>query len=92
MARGAACIGSTCGGIPELIPPDRLHRPGDAAALANIIRNIAGDITLLATASRADREKVREFDRETLENRRRRFYGLLRMQAKAGRQRRKADR
>lgn len=92
MARGAACIGSTCGGIPELIPPDRLHRPGDAAGLANIIRNIAGDITLLATASRADREKVREFDRETLENRRRRFYGLLRTQAKAGRQRRKADR
>jgi glycosyltransferase involved in cell wall biosynthesis len=84
MGRGVACIGSTCGGIPELIPRQRLHRPGDAEGLGSRIRELATDPTALAAASRADRETIRQFDRETLEARRRDFYGRLRKQAGRG--------
>src|SRR5262249_7245467 len=34
MARGVPCLGSRVGGVPELLPADRLVPPGDAAALA----------------------------------------------------------
>jgi glycosyltransferase involved in cell wall biosynthesis len=81
MGRGVACIGSTCGGIPELLPPERLHRPGDVEGLRSRIRQLATDPGALAAASRADRETARQFDRATLESRRRDFYGRLRAQA-----------
>ena len=43
MARGLPCIGSTVGGIPELVPPDVLVPPGDAEALAGKILGLLGD-------------------------------------------------
>ncbi len=57
LNRGCLAIGSTAGGIPELLPPDRMHRPGDAAGL------IAGIEALLsqpraAMAQEADRNAV----------------------------------
>lgn len=81
MSRGAACIGSTCGGIPELLPPERLHRPGDAAGLSRVIRRLATNADALADASRADRETARAFDPQVLNGRRSDFFGLLRAQA-----------
>jgi glycosyltransferase involved in cell wall biosynthesis len=45
MSRGCPALGSTAGGIPELLEPDCLHRPGDARALAQLI---------VRAASRAD--------------------------------------
>jgi glycosyltransferase involved in cell wall biosynthesis len=55
MSRGCACLGSTAGGIPELLPPDRLHAPGDTAALARLIGGMASDHALIAAASQQDR-------------------------------------
>lgn len=81
MSRGAACIGSTCGGIPELLPLDRLHRPGDEAGLAERIRRLAADPEAICAASRRDRETAREFNSETLRKRRHDFYALLRAPA-----------
>jgi glycosyltransferase involved in cell wall biosynthesis len=81
MSRGVACVGSTCGGIPEVLPPARLHRPGDAAGLAAIIRRLADDPAALAAASRADREAVRQFDAGTLQVRRSAFFARLRERA-----------
>ncbi len=40
MARSLPCIGSTVGGIPELLPPEDLVPPGDAASLAARIREV----------------------------------------------------
>jgi glycosyltransferase involved in cell wall biosynthesis len=34
MSRGLPALGSTCGGIPELLPIECLHRPGDDKTLA----------------------------------------------------------
>ena len=81
MSRGAACIGSTRGGTPELLPAERLHAPGDVAGLAELIRQLATNPAAVAEASRADREKARQFDPETLEQRRREFFARLKAQA-----------
>ncbi len=78
MSRGAACIGSTCGGIPELLPPERLHRPGDVAGLGRIIQRLATDPAAVEEASEADRDTARRYDLEELQERRRRFYSQLR--------------
>ena len=40
MARGLPCIGSTVGGIPELLPPEDMVPPGDVSALAEKIREV----------------------------------------------------
>jgi len=37
MNRACLTIGSTAGGIPELVPAERLHRPGDALGLGERI-------------------------------------------------------
>ncbi len=61
MSRGAACIGSTCGGIPELIPHERLHRPGDVAGLAQQIRELATNPGAVAQASEQDLKTAQAF-------------------------------
>ncbi len=43
MSRGLPSLGSTCGGIPELLPPACLHRPGDAEALAEQMTRLVND-------------------------------------------------
>lgn len=78
MSRGAACIGSTCGGIPELLPRNRVHRPGDVAALARHIRRLATNPSDLIAASREDLARAGQFDAEVLEERRTGFFLRLR--------------
>jgi len=78
MSRGCACIGSTCGGIPELLPPERLHGPGDAAGLEDRIRRLATDPAAIAAASRADLERSKQFEPEALGERRYEFFRQLR--------------
>lgn len=87
MSRGAACIGSTCGGLPELLPPDRTHAPGDVAGLAVRIRTLAEDPVALAAASRADLETARQYLPDVLKERQDRYLGRLREMAEAARNR-----
>ena len=81
MSRGAACIGSTCGGIPELLPPERLHEPGDVAGLAQRIRALANDPAALAEASRRDLETAADFQPDRLAAIRSQFLAELRAAA-----------
>ena len=84
MSRGAACIGSTCGGLPELLPPDRLHRPGDITGLANCIKRLVTDADGLARAAWRDLELSKEYLPETLNARRADFYSRLRDVVESG--------
>lgn len=84
MSRGAACLGSTSGGIPELLPPERMHRPGDSGRLAQLIQALAADPQAIAEASRADQETAGQFSAGKLAARRRQFYGRLHALASAG--------
>ena len=81
MSRGAACIGSTCGGIPELLPPERLHRPADVAALAERIRKLATEPAHLAEASARDLGCSSAFQSERLAAVRAEFLTELRRAA-----------
>ena len=81
MSRGAASIGSTRGGIPELLPSERLHVPGDIDRLADLIRQLVENPAAIAAVSRADRETAKQFDPRTLMQRRRQFYRRLKEEA-----------
>lgn len=81
LSRGAAGIGSTCGGIPELIPPERLHEPGDFGGLAHRIRDLATNPSALAEASARDLETSCAFQPERLAAVRSEFLAELRGRA-----------
>lgn len=81
MSRGAACIGSTCGGIPELIPHERLHEAGDVAGLAQLIRALATDPPALQAASAIDLETAAGFQPHRLAAIRAQFLDELRLRA-----------
>jgi glycosyltransferase involved in cell wall biosynthesis len=73
MARGLPCLGSSVGGIPELLPESAMVPPGDAAALAGLIRkSVSGKIRRLYAAQNLAAARAYE-DRE-LQGRRREFY------------------
>jgi glycosyltransferase involved in cell wall biosynthesis len=74
MARGLPCIGSTVGGVPELLAPDDLVPPGDVRALADKIREVRSDPARLARMSRRNLDKAREYRQESLRHRRDEFY------------------
>lgn len=78
MNRGAACMGSTTGGLPELLSPDRMHEPGDVDTLARQIAEMATDPARIAATSRTDLETVRDFFPDALEERRDLFFSRLR--------------
>lgn len=74
MARALPCIGSTAGGIPELLAADDLVTPGDVAALARKIREVSGNPERMAQMSSRNLTKAKEYHAEILSLRRRTFY------------------
>lgn len=85
MARGVPCIGSTVGGIPELLPEEDLVPPGDAAVLASRIRDVLADPARLVRMSARNLEVARRFREELLHERRIEFYEHLRSETVARR-------
>jgi glycosyltransferase involved in cell wall biosynthesis len=79
MARGLPCIGSTVGGIPELLPGSDLVPPDDARRLARTIRNAVTDHARMARMSARNLEKAREYAPERLARRRGHFYEHVRI-------------
>ncbi len=73
MSRACPAIGSTAGGIPELLPPARLHRPGDACGLARLIGLLAGDRSHMEMDARQNFERSRSFSPDRLNEKRRRW-------------------
>ncbi len=74
MARGLPCIGSTVGGIPELLEPAYLVPPNDAESLAEKMMRLGSHPSEMATASARNLEKAREYGEEILSKRRLAFY------------------
>ncbi|MBI3463693.1 MAG: glycosyltransferase [Planctomycetes bacterium] len=78
MARGMPCIGSTVGGIPELLPPEDLVPPGNAVALAAKIQQVFADTSRMAQMSARNLAVASEYRQEALWGRRVEFYHELR--------------
>jgi glycosyltransferase involved in cell wall biosynthesis len=78
MARGLPCIGSSVGGIPELLAAEDLVPPGDSTALAHLILEVATNPERLSVMSRRNVARAQDFREEPLRQRRQAFYWALR--------------
>ncbi len=83
MARALPCVGSTVGGIPELLPAEDLVPPNDAPALARKIRDVVTDPARMARMSARSLDKAREYAPDVLVRRRELFYHHVRVQTEA---------
>jgi glycosyltransferase involved in cell wall biosynthesis len=73
MARGCPALGSTVGGIPELLEPSCVHKPGDVAALAALMRRAADPAWQREQAAR-NAEVAAQYAPAVLDERRRAFW------------------
>jgi glycosyltransferase involved in cell wall biosynthesis len=78
MARAVPCIGSTVGGIPELLDKTDLVPPGDPAALASKIQEVLRSPERMKMMAHRNLQAAMEFRDVTLAERRRRFYRHIR--------------
>lgn len=78
MARGLACIGSTAGGIPELLAEEDLVPPGDPNALADKIREIVPDQGRMTRMAERNLVVANEYRSERLALKQNAFYRHVR--------------
>ncbi len=83
MAQALPCIGSTVGGIPELLTPEDMVPPGNVAALARKIREVVTDPERMAHMSAHNLEKAKEYRDEVLREQRNNFYHYVREKTEA---------
>jgi len=83
MARSLPCIGSTVGGIPELLASEDLVPPGDVTALASKIREVATNPERMARMSARNLQKAKDYTDEVLSEQRKEFYRYVREQTEA---------
>ncbi|MEM7552771.1 MAG: glycosyltransferase [Cyanobacteria bacterium P01_A01_bin.84] len=77
MGRGLPCIGSTVGGIPELLSPFDMVPPGDAIALAKKIQEVVSDPDRMVKMSADNLEKARKYTDEVLSKERIEFFSHI---------------
>ena len=78
MARGCPALGSTAGGIPDLLGPSHLVTPGAAGPLAAKIRECLTNPDRLGAMARRNLSKARHYLWDRLAPRRREFLWQLR--------------
>ncbi len=74
MARALPCIGSTVGGIPELLPPEDVVPPNEVDNLASKIHEVINDTERMIRMSKRNLEKAKEYSENILRSRRNTFY------------------
>ncbi|HYN93539.1 MAG TPA: glycosyltransferase, partial [Pilimelia sp.] len=83
MARGLPAVGSTAGGIPELLPPEHLVPPDDPVALATAVRALLTDPHRMAAAADRNLRRARTYASSALMPRRAAYYRAVRATAEA---------
>ncbi|GAB2947563.1 hypothetical protein GCM10027280_40350 [Micromonospora polyrhachis] len=78
MARALPAIGTTAGGIPELLPATDLVPPDDPATLAVAIYNMLTNPHRMASASIRNLYRAHDFSADTLTPRRNAYYHAVR--------------
>ena len=77
MARGLPCIGTTVGGIPEILPSEDMVPPGDSDALARKIMEVILSPKRMEHMSARNFSMAREYHEDVLRPRRVAFYKYL---------------
>ncbi len=77
MSRGLPALASTCGGIPELLPAECLHRPGDDRALASQWAHMIRDADWRRACAARNFEEAREYEIERISARRDAFWSAF---------------
>ncbi len=80
MARGLPAIGSTVGGIPELLPADEMVAPHDAVGLAWKLREVLCAPARLAEMAARNFKTAHEYQDSVLHKRRHEFYTYVKAQ------------
>ena len=75
MSRGCPALGSSAGGIPELLDEEFLHRPGDSKRLAEQVIGLATSCRRKTEAAKKNFEVSSGYTSEILSERRRNFWG-----------------
>jgi len=90
MARSLPCIATNVGGVPELLAPEDLVKPGDAAELAHKLAEVLRDPARMEAMGARNLRKAADFHEEIQAARRKAFLGEVRrmtdlyLQAAAG--------
>jgi glycosyltransferase involved in cell wall biosynthesis len=74
MSMGCPVLGSTNGGIPEVVKPEYLHKPGDYKKLSKQIKSFYENRNLLEQESLCNLELVKPFLKENLSLKRKDFF------------------
>ena len=77
MARALPCIGSTAGGIPELLPDEDMVPAGDRRALADKIKEVVRDPERMRRMSERNLKIAAEYKESVLVERRKQMYAHL---------------
>jgi len=72
MSRGCPSVGTTAGGIPELLPPGRIFNKGDYKALSVKLSQLTPQEML--KDAKENFKRAKDFDSVVLQDRRRRFF------------------
>ncbi|MFF2483238.1 glycosyltransferase family 4 protein [Paenibacillus sp. NPDC058071] len=74
MSRGCPVLGSTAGGIPELLHESCLHRPGQVGVLAEQLKRAATDRDWLKEQAERNFGKSRQYTKPRLDAKRQAFW------------------
>lgn len=83
MARGLPCLGSTVGGMPELLPSEDLVPPVDVLALVSKIQEMVNDPARLSRMSERNLARAQDYREDCICDRRTAFYKTLRKQTES---------
>jgi glycosyltransferase involved in cell wall biosynthesis len=83
MARALPCIGSSVGGIPELLAPEDLVPPGDVESLAGKILEVLASPARMSAMSARNLARAQEYRDEVLAVRRKAFFEHIRQSTSA---------
>ncbi len=77
MSRGLPALGSTCGGIPELLPKGCLHRPGDDKKLAAQLEQMLRDRSWRIAQAQRNFNEAKNYYVERIERHRDAFWQVF---------------
>jgi glycosyltransferase involved in cell wall biosynthesis len=74
MSRGLPALGSTCGGMPELLQEECLHRPGDDETLAEHLRRLTNDTSWFNLQANRNFQEAQNYYLSSIEAKRLLFW------------------